>query len=514
MKGEIMKKVITFFVLIFAFTSLLFAQTPQYYNANTGGISNSLPFGNTNGYKNQWLIGPNEYILPTPCPAGNITKLYIFMATTGGPATFTNLKVKFGQTSITAFPTGEYTGQLDSFYYNTSATLSSTANSWMCITLDRPFTYNPSQSLVIEISHCGFSGSGMNVFQIAGTSGIIRRNNIPGTTSCVFTYSGQDTRILQCGVDIATPSPNVVNRSLLLPTPGSSSSYVQVPYNASMVGFGNNITIEAWVKPGGSTTANTVLNKGTSYFDYQLGISASTMLPFFRAGTNIATCPFTVPVGVWSHLAVVSDGSTVTFYLNGVAGTPVSKTTTLGSSTNEMRIGRGNNDAGSGKIDELRLWSVVRTAGEIGANMCNKWLPNSTTGLKAKWHFDSTFVDSVSGWNGNPMGSASFDTAVNCVISNVGNIQNEIPKEFKLYQNYPNPFNPTTTIKFNIPKDAYVEMKLYDVLGKEVSTLISDPYRAGMYYFDFNASNLASGIYFYRIIAGDFKDIKKMILIK
>jgi hypothetical protein len=199
--------------------------------------------------------------------------------------------------------------------------------------------------------------------------------------------------------------------------------------------------------------------------------------------------------------------------MNGVPQT-ITTAVTLGATANEMRIGRGNSDPGSGKLDEIRVWSTVRTPAEILANMCVKYIPPSTTGLKAIWHMDSTFVDSVNGWNGTAVGTVGFDTANNCMVTGIKNVGTEVPKDFLLYQNYPNPFNPTTTIKFAITKSAYVELKVYDITGKEVSTLVSDPYLAGTYQVEFNASNLSSGIYFYRLVAGDFSMTKKMILIK
>ena len=96
----------------------------------------------------------------------------------------------------------------------------------------------------------------------------------------------------------------------------------------------------------------------------------------------------------------------------------------------------------------------------------------------------------------------------------VSNNNNEIPAEFKLLQNYPNPFNPVTNISFSIPKAGYVELKVYDVLGREAATIVNEFKQAGNYTVDFNASALASGVYFYSIKSGDFTDSKKMVLIK
>jgi cyclomaltodextrinase len=88
------------------------------------------------------------------------------------------------------------------------------------------------------------------------------------------------------------------------------------------------------------------------------------------------------------------------------------------------------------------------------------------------------------------------------------------PKTFSLMQNYPNPFNPSTQISYSIPAANFVTLKVYDILGREVQTLVNDRKQAGTYSVVFNASKLASGIYFYRLTSGDFVQTKKMILVK
>jgi len=89
-----------------------------------------------------------------------------------------------------------------------------------------------------------------------------------------------------------------------------------------------------------------------------------------------------------------------------------------------------------------------------------------------------------------------------------------VPTTYALQQNYPNPFNPTTTIKFSIPKAGNVKLTVYDILGKEVSTLVNNFLNAGEYNFQFNASNLASGIYLYRLESTNFVKTNKMLLMK
>lgn len=91
---------------------------------------------------------------------------------------------------------------------------------------------------------------------------------------------------------------------------------------------------------------------------------------------------------------------------------------------------------------------------------------------------------------------------------------NEIPTGFSLSQNYPNPFNPVTNIKFSVPVTGIITLKVYDITGKEAATLISQNMNAGSYTVDFDASHLASGVYFYRLTADGFTDVKKMMLVK
>ena len=88
------------------------------------------------------------------------------------------------------------------------------------------------------------------------------------------------------------------------------------------------------------------------------------------------------------------------------------------------------------------------------------------------------------------------------------------PATYSLYQNYPNPFNPSTTIKFDLATGNNVKLAIYDILGRENSVLVNQYLSAGSYTINFTNSNLASGIYFYRLSAGSFTDIKKMTLVK
>jgi hypothetical protein len=98
----------------------------------------------------------------------------------------------------------------------------------------------------------------------------------------------------------------------------------------------------------------------------------------------------------------------------------------------------------------------------------------------------------------------------------VGNINNSgtVPKDYKLEQNYPNPFNPETHINYSLPKDGFVNIAVYDVLGNIIQTPVNEYKNAGNYGFVLNSSNLSSGIYFYTLKSGNFANTKKMMLVK
>ena len=104
-------------------------------------------------------------------------------------------------------------------------------------------------------------------------------------------------------------------------------------------------------------------------------------------------------------------------------------------------------------------------------------------------------------------------------ILGIKSISNEIPSQFLLYQNYPNPFNPTTKIKFALPsgvngQSSIVNLKIFDILGKEVAILVNEQLQAGTYEADWDASNEPSGVYYYKLTAGDYNETRKMVLVK
>jgi photosystem II stability/assembly factor-like uncharacterized protein len=143
-----------------------------------------------------------------------------------------------------------------------------------------------------------------------------------------------------------------------------------------------------------------------------------------------------------------------------------------------------------------------------GENWITQNTPMTGTDHFYEISFPSLNTGYVSTWYGRILkttdGGATF----------VSNINSGIPGAYKLYQNDPNPFNPSTIIKFQISKAAYITLKVFDVLGREVKTLVNEYMNTGEHEINFDAGGLNSGIYFYKLTAGDFSETKKMLMLK
>jgi len=149
-----------------------------------------------------------------------------------------------------------------------------------------------------------------------------------------------------------------------------------------------------------------------------------------------------------------------------------------------------------------------RTSGTITfANHINAWA-NYGMNLGSTWDYQ---ILAVEGWGGSS-GNANITVSVGSSSSDES--QRIIPEGYALEQNYPNPFNPTTTISFSLQSKSYVSLKIFDVLGREVSTLVSKELSAGTYSQQWIPGSLPSGVYFYRLQTGLFTETKRLVLLK
>jgi photosystem II stability/assembly factor-like uncharacterized protein len=120
-------------------------------------------------------------------------------------------------------------------------------------------------------------------------------------------------------------------------------------------------------------------------------------------------------------------------------------------------------------------------------------------------------INRNTGWAAGDSGRVFVTSSA--IIGNISYISN-VPKNFSLSQNYPNPFNPSTKIQFALPKSSLAKIVVYDLLGREIETVVNEQLNAGTYEADFDGGKLSSGVYYYKLTAGDFSETKKMVLIK
>uniref|UniRef100_A0A7V2ZIJ7 T9SS type A sorting domain-containing protein n=1 Tax=Ignavibacterium album TaxID=591197 RepID=A0A7V2ZIJ7_9BACT len=144
-----------------------------------------------------------------------------------------------------------------------------------------------------------------------------------------------------------------------------------------------------------------------------------------------------------------------------------------------------------------------------------EWLGSVTTNANGAFSFliNNPTVEAVSLTASNILAPATSKIIKYDLVTSVEE-DNKIPTEFSLNQNYPNPFNPSTKISWQSPVGSRQTLKVYDVLGNEVTTLVDEYRDAGRYEVEFDASGLSSGVYFYKLTSGSFTQIKKMTLIK
>jgi hypothetical protein len=254
-------------------------------------------------------------------------------------------------------------------------------------------------------------------------------------------------------------------------TGGSGASdYLNTGWNCSL--GSSNWTIGFWV--------NNLVDLNPTYL---WGDAGSTSFRCFYGGAALAnnmllrgpltdiyiSCPMP---GTW-YFHFVYDGTNVLIYRNGTLLTTNPRSISMPTGTG-FKVGGYSTSSFSmsGKMDEFRIYNRALTAAEISAT----------------WNIELV--------TGTPINSHS------------------VPNSYSLSQNYPNPFNPVTKISYTLPKTGLVKLVVFDILGREITTLVNEIKTAGTHVENFDASSLSSGVYFYRIDAGDFTATKKMMLVK
>jgi hypothetical protein len=312
-------------------------------------------------------------------------------------------------------------------------------------------------------------------------------------------------------------------------------------------GIGKSITVEAWIKPSTVTGTRPIIQKflDNDWKDWGLQIKDGRLeVAIENSGDNWVLLAGDIVPDVWTHVAFTFDNSTdiVRLLSNGIEVGNMQLRKNMPNTDAAIRLGHHaySNYGFAGEIEEVRIWNVPRRTEDF-ISLMSAQLTGDEEGVIAYWQMnegEGQFVRDGSGnWN---IGSLGFDNAAAdsadpaWIISTApigatfgfdqpegndnGNSKvNRAPGNYALYQNYPNPFNPATTIGFDLPEAGRVWLSVYDLLGREVLTLLNGELAAGHHKVNWNARDargqlVGSGVYFYRLEAGPKKMARRMLL--
>ena len=221
----------------------------------------------------------------------------------------------------------------------------------------------------------------------------------------------------------------------------------------------------------------------------------------------------TVPSPGYTHNYAISFINDLTGWVSGNG--KIFKTTNAGGNWNEQIAGVNiSTEMYKMQFVDMNNGWIACTNGILlkTSNGGENWFRQVTGVSDDFWAI--FMLNSQEGWISGKGGKIFHTTDGGGPPVGINPISSEIPTKFSLSQNYPNPFNPTTKIKFEIPKNAFVKLVVYDSAGKEVEILTDELVQAGEYEAEFNAANYPSGVYYYKFSTGDFTATKKMILLK
>jgi len=382
----------------------------------------------------------------------------------------------------------------------------------------------------------------------------IRTNGPPGDYGYFRTFAGSNTNLFAGndgggGVFLSTNN----GTSWTAVNAGLSSWYIE-----ALIFSGTDL----FAGTGGSGICHST-NNGTSWTAVNTGLTNTTVWSFGVSGTNLfagTAGGVFLSTNNGTSWASVSDGLTNTDVRTfavigtnlfvGTFGGGVFRSTNNGTNWTPANNGLTNADVFALAVSGTNLFAGTGSRVFISTNNGTSWTPanNGMTyyvvysivvygtnlfagtigGVFLSTNNGTSWTEANTGLTNTPValvvsGSNLFaGTDSNRVwrrplsemITDVEDQTSELPSQFILKQNYPNPFNPSTKISFTIPERSNVSLKIFNLLGSEVASLVNEEKPAGSYGVDFNAANLPSGIYFYKLEAGNYIETKKMVLLR
>jgi hypothetical protein len=289
---------------------------------------------------------------------------------------------------------------------------------------------------------------------------------------------------------------------------GTGGSQGQV---MALTSYGNDLVAGGFFTTAGGMSANHIAKwNGTAWSPLGAGIGGIVYGLGTHNGNLIAGGLFTTAGGISANAIASWDGSSWSALGSGCSGGFYPYVYSIVSFNGYLYSGGLYTIAGGQTVNGIAKWDGSNWSG-LGSGFYNGG--SNVYGARGLAIFNNELVATgiFSSAGGVGAGNiAKWDGLLTALNNNNGSI----PDNFSLSQNYPNPFNPSTKIDFSIPKSGHVKLNVYDETGRAVSQLVNEHLNAGSYSYSFNAAGLSSGVYFYRIITGEFTETRKMILTK
>ncbi len=353
------------------------------------------------------------------------------------------------------------------------ATFTNTALQTLSIVTIAVDKFNP------DIIYAGASSTSANGFFISTDGGV----TFGSSTNPVNVWDVLQTNSNELYIP-TTLSPYPFTKS----TDGGATWTTTANQPGAMRGGTLDILDDIYISGNGGVFKST--NGGISFTNHNLTFSSNKILTY---GNKIMVCV----TGTTNGGVYIFTDTQVPVELNSITATADNENVLLSWTTATETNNKGFEIERKNSSD--RNWQTVGFVQGNGTTTQTQSYSFFDAGLLAG---DYLYRLKQIDFDGSYEYSSQVEVMVNSVLS------------FKLEQNYPNPFNPATTIKFNLPKDAVVTLKVYDALGAEVTTIVNQQLEAGYYKYDWNASGYASGRYIYRLQAGEFTSVKKMLMLK
>jgi len=309
---------------------------------------------------------------------------------------------------------------------------------------------------------------------------------------------------------------------------GEYYNEVTIPNNPAL-SPATAMTIEAWVKPDSITLLPSIVGNEewlstNDGFILRIENNSFVAVPQFAIGTSAgwyrSSAPSgSVPLNLWTHIAGSFDGSHVRIFINGKEKEATPCVETMQPSVVDLRIGGHYytyaNRQWSGVIDEVRLWNIARTETEISNNMDNP-LTGAEPGLVGLWRMQAgngsiAYDSTINGFNGSISG-ATWTAGYPMDPTGVEHIPEQLTTQ--LIGNSPNPCKTTTSVSYSILEPGRVRIQAYNLLGQLVESPVDEIRQAGYHTFDWNTSDLETGIYFLKLTTQKKISVSKIVHIR